>query len=150
MTALTPLEDGAVLAGCADGSLLRVEASGKTVLLAKAGDRVGVVAAGRLWGEEELTLLAASYDATLRLLRPDGEPRLTVELPANGHMPSWGRRSAWPTWMAMAGFGPWPAPPRGEFTRSCRMAASAGPPTRPPTRPPAWPAETSTSMAAMR
>ncbi|NLB97650.1 MAG: hypothetical protein GX785_18305 [Armatimonadetes bacterium] len=91
VTALTPLEDGAVLAGCADGSLLRVEASGKTVLLAKAGDRVGVVAAGRLWGEEELTLLAASYDATLRLLRPDGEPRLTVELPANGHMPAWGK-----------------------------------------------------------
>jgi len=49
------------------------------------------VLAAPLWGEEELTYLAASYDCTLRVFRPDGSERMRRALPRNSHMPAWGK-----------------------------------------------------------
>jgi len=88
-TCLSPLGQGEVLVGCEDGSFGKVEA-GKLTVIGKAAERVGAVLAGRLYGEDDLTYLAASYDHTLRLFGRDGSERLTVALPGNGHMPPWG------------------------------------------------------------
>ena len=90
-TCLALLDDAGILAGCADGTVVRLDPGGGTQVLTTAEDRIGAVLAGRLYGESETTCLAAGYDATLRLFSPDGCDRKTVPLPRNGHMPAWGR-----------------------------------------------------------
>ena len=90
-TCLAPLNGTSLLTGCADGTVLSLDADGGTQTLAKAEDRIGAVLAGRLYGERDTTCLAASYDGTLRLFTPGGRDRKTVPLPRNGHMPAWGR-----------------------------------------------------------
>ena len=90
-TCMAPTGDGGALVGCEDGSVVVVDRAGEARRLAKAGERIGAVAAGRLWGEKEATFLAAGYDATLRLVRPDGTERLVVDLPDGSHLPAWGR-----------------------------------------------------------
>ena len=90
-TCLVALDNGSVLAGCADGTVARLDAEGGLLVLVKAEEKIGAVLAGRLYGESNTTCLAASYDGTLRLFSPDGRDRKTVPLPRNGHMPAWGR-----------------------------------------------------------
>jgi len=90
-TCLTWAEEESALVGCEDGSILEVGRDGAVQYLATADGRIGSVLAGCLYGEQELTYLAAGHDAKLRLLRPKRGERLTVELPRNGHMPAWGR-----------------------------------------------------------
>ena len=90
-TCLAWAETCSALVGCEDGSILKASRTGEVQHLAKADGRIGAVLAGRLYGEQELTYLAAGYDTKLRLLRPSGEERLTVDLPRNSHMPAWGR-----------------------------------------------------------
>ena len=88
--------DGAdgLLVGCEDGSFLHLDAAGASRSLLQSEGRVGAVLAGRIFGEDEPTWMATSWDATLHLLRPDGEARATIDLPRNGHMPAWGRALA--------------------------------------------------------
>lgn len=78
------------LVGCEDGSILSLTASGDLRLLEKAGDRIGAILSGHVFGEAEATCMVASYDEKLRFFSPDGAPRMTVDLPRNGHMPAWG------------------------------------------------------------
>jgi len=90
---LFPLQEGGGLVGCSDGSIVRVLAGGEIHVLAKANERIGAVQAGRLYGEKDITYLAAGYDETLRLFHSDGARRSVVGLPNRWKnvYPAWGR-----------------------------------------------------------
>ena len=87
------LAEGGALVGCADGSIVKASADGDICVLGKANDRIGAVVAGRLYGEKDITYLAASYDATLRLFNSNGDERSVVDLqnPESAGRPVWGR-----------------------------------------------------------
>ena len=90
VTCMCATPGGGTLAGCEDGSIVTADESGALTQLAVAGDRVGAVLVGCIWGEAQATVMAASYDSTLRFLAMDGTERMIVELPRNSHMPAWG------------------------------------------------------------
>ncbi|NLO06135.1 MAG: hypothetical protein GX131_09950 [candidate division WS1 bacterium] len=89
-------DDGAdgLLVGCEDGSVMHLGPDGVSRLLTQADGRIGAILAGPIFGEAEPTWMVTSWDASLRLLYPDGGLRARVELPRNGHMPAWGRALA--------------------------------------------------------
>lgn len=85
---------GGLLVGCEDGALLHLDAAGASRQLLQTEARMGAVLAGRIFGEDELTWLAASWDSTLTVLTPQGDLRAKITLPRTGHMPGWGRALA--------------------------------------------------------
>jgi outer membrane protein assembly factor BamB len=90
VTALAPVDGGAALAGCADGSILLIGSAGDQRLLAKADGRVDAVLAGRLYGESAMTFMAGARDCKVRLFHDDGSVRHTLDLPV-GLDPAWVR-----------------------------------------------------------
>jgi len=89
-TCATPIGDGRMLVGCEDGSVVMISESGETTVIDKAEDRIGAVLAGCIHGAADITLMAGSYDQTLRFYDAAGRAAMTVNLPRNGHMPAWG------------------------------------------------------------
>lgn len=93
-SSLAPMEPDRLVVGCEDGTIGVVDGAGAFTALGQAEGRVGAVLAARLWGEDELTVMAAGRDCTLRLLTPEGRERLTVKLPRGSHLPAHGRALA--------------------------------------------------------
>ncbi|HUS80733.1 MAG TPA: hypothetical protein VM283_05650, partial [Armatimonadota bacterium] len=86
-TCLTPGPDGGALVGCEDGSFGVVDVGGGLRVLGRADDRIGDILCGRLFGEQEQSVLVGSWDGTLRWLADDGSERWRVDLPHGSHMP---------------------------------------------------------------
>jgi hypothetical protein len=93
-TAATALAGGpadSILVGCDDGLIGCVSANGKLAELARAEGKIGAVLSANLWGEQQPTIMAASYDCTLRLLQADGTERMSIAFPHGSHLPAHGR-----------------------------------------------------------
>ncbi len=87
-TCLSAGSDGA-LVGCADGSFGLIAEDGALHMLGKSDERIDDILAGRVFGEEEPSVLVGGHDCTVRWLSLDGAERMRVEMPRGTHMPPW-------------------------------------------------------------
>ena len=74
------IDDTGFLLGCEDGSLLKADTKGNSKTIGKADGKINSVLAGRIYGENEVTLIAAGEDCKVRFFSEAGKERMIVGL----------------------------------------------------------------------
>lgn len=84
---------GGVLIGTETGQLWKTSTSTELVreLLFETGACINAICAGRLWGEEETSILLTGQDSQIHVLTELGTHRLSVPLAHGTYFPGWGQ-----------------------------------------------------------
>ncbi len=80
---------GGGLVGCENGSFGLIDQDGALQVLGKSDECIDDILAGRIFGEEETSILVGGHDCTVRWLAADGAERMRIDMPRGTHMPPW-------------------------------------------------------------
>ena len=90
-TAICSINGTEFFVGREDGSLLKLDSDGNIETIGEAEDKINSVMAGRIYGQEEITLIATGEDSKVRFFSESGKEKLTIDLKTLFRLPAAGR-----------------------------------------------------------